>query len=69
MIAHTPETLNNLRLLAGRIAGDVEWYGGRLIVEAWDPSDSGPVAWIDMHPDDSAPQITFDGLPTPDKED
>lgn len=54
-----PGDLEALTTLAERVRDDVTSHGARLVVEVWDKSDQGPVAWIEMYPEDSDPTIRF----------
>jgi hypothetical protein len=54
-----PGDLEALNTLAERVRDDVVDHGTRLVVEVWDKSDQGPVAWIEMYPEDSGPTIRF----------
>lgn len=57
--AMTPADLENLANLAARVRADSEWAGCRLVIEVWHATDTGPIAWIECHPDDSDPDIRF----------
>lgn len=54
-----PADLEALNTLAERVSDAVVDHGARLVVEVWGKSDQGPVAWIEMHPSDSDPNIRF----------
>lgn len=54
-----PDDLSMLKHLAEKVAETATWAGRRLVVEVWSRSDDGPVAWIEMHPEDSHPTVRF----------
>lgn len=59
MADFTPADMKNLAHLADRVQADAQWNGTRLVVAVWDEDDTGPVAWIDVHPSDSDPHVRF----------
>lgn len=59
MSGFTPFDLTCLIDTAEKVTDLAESNKGRVIVEIWDRADNGPIAWVECHPVDSAPTITF----------
>lgn len=47
------EDLTHLGQLAQKVGELVDFYNARLVVEVWADNDSGPIAWLELHPSDS----------------
>lgn len=55
------EDLTHLGQLAQKVGELVDFYNARMVVEVWADNDSGPIAWLELHPADSgdAARIRF----------